>query len=723
MPARPKNRSVTPQPHKLYPEKICYLYYMRIPHPCFWAFVVFVWGLSVVSGKPVQAQNSENPKLSPVLSDSLLLSLDSALAMASGNATKRAELHFKKANRLVNLGFFPAALKEISQADSLVTESENPFLVADLNSVMARIYQEIGDLTKALELYIKNHKLLENQHETDHSKTARNLIGIGEVYRALLEFENAFKYYQQALHHYTLGGDRFGLANCHNYFAMYLMSQKRYREAEENYRKGMEICRENLESSENILLGRLHGNLGLMYKREGRYDDAFAQLRLSLAIKEQNKDRQGLAHTLNELGEVHALEGQYDSAVYYGEMALPIITEIGNKILIRNFHSTLHRTYKAAGSFEKALMHHEASVEYADSVFNESKARETGRMETTLELQNQLARAEQVERENQLQEGIIRQQKQLNILAVSALALVLCFLVAMVIGQLKLKKAKRLIESQNQNLLALNSDLAAQEAKLETANLVLTQKNDQLEAAHEEQQMLMAVVAHDLKSPLNKVNGLAQVISLSGPVSEEQAHMLNLISDQAQKGGQLISDLLTAHQLDARNDIKKAGFDLAALTNQLGNDFKVLAGAKNIGLHVQAPDRLQAFANQDDLSRVLENLLSNAVKFTKPGKNVYLSLSAEGGKAKVTVRDEGPGISEADQKKLFRKFQRLENQPTGGESSTGLGLYIVKKLLEQNHGEIALESTLKSGSAFTVSIPLAKAGEASKNNVFASERL
>ena len=112
----------------------------------------------------------------------------------------------------------------------------------------------------------------------------------------------------------------------------------------------------------------------------------------------------------------------------------------------------------------------------------------------------------------------------------------------------------------------------------------------------------------------------------------------------------------------------------------------------------------KVYANVDRqyLMQVIENLLSNAIKFSPPEKSIFLNLWVHEGKAHIGIKDEGPGISMEDQKKLFNKFQQLSAQPTAGESSTGLGLSIVKKYTELMNGNVWCESEPGKGAKFVV---------------------
>ena len=105
------------------------------------------------------------------------------------------------------------------------------------------------------------------------------------------------------------------------------------------------------------------------------------------------------------------------------------------------------------------------------------------------------------------------------------------------------------------------------------------------------------------------------------------------------------------------------------------------------------------------LSRILDNLISNAIKFSPHGTSMKVEASLENGGIRFSVRDQGPGFSEADKKDLFKKFKKLSARPTGGESSNGLGLAIVKILVDRLGGKIQLNSAQGQGSEFIITIP------------------
>ncbi len=111
------------------------------------------------------------------------------------------------------------------------------------------------------------------------------------------------------------------------------------------------------------------------------------------------------------------------------------------------------------------------------------------------------------------------------------------------------------------------------------------------------------------------------------------------------------------------------------------------------------------FLDKSAVNQILDNLVSNALKFSLPGKKVTLSVKQNEGKVRFEVQDEGPGLKEKDKTKLFSKFARLSAIPTAKESSTGLGLYIVKRLTTAMNGMIWCESEFGNGANFIVELP------------------
>lgn len=235
----------------------------------------------------------------------------------------------------------------------------------------------------------------------------------------------------------------------------------------------------------------------------------------------------------------------------------------------------------------------------------------------------------------------------------------------------------------------------------------LTEQKRTLEILNEEMKTLMGIVAHDLKAPLNKVVGLTQLLPLVGTLNEEQNTYVTMVNQVAHDGRHFIENLLDLKSIEEqKRSLKIAPLEVMDWMRRSMVGYEQTATRKNIGLHLQSNES-EAVVGVDKsaFGQIMDNLVSNAIKFSPHEKNVYVNVNVGYALVSISIKDEGPGISEEDQQKMFKKFQRLSARPTGGEHSSGLGLSIVKMLVEQMGGEVFLESQVGVGSTFTVYFP------------------
>jgi signal transduction histidine kinase/ligand-binding sensor domain-containing protein len=242
---------------------------------------------------------------------------------------------------------------------------------------------------------------------------------------------------------------------------------------------------------------------------------------------------------------------------------------------------------------------------------------------------------------------------------------------------------------------------------LHEMNTVLERQNVSLAEMNTEKNEFLGIVSHDLKNPIGAVRGLADLIH-SGFAEGKQ---IQTISEQivltADRMLELVKNLLDVNQLEQGGmKFNNVSFDVAPMVEATLEQYQTAADAKNITLYfvAEAASTL-ALADEQATTQIFDNIVSNAVKYSPHGKNVFIRLKSSHEAVRVEVQDEGQGISEDDMKKLFGKFARLSARPTGGEHSTGLGLSIVKKMVEAMNGKVWCESELGKGATFIVELP------------------
>jgi signal transduction histidine kinase len=169
----------------------------------------------------------------------------------------------------------------------------------------------------------------------------------------------------------------------------------------------------------------------------------------------------------------------------------------------------------------------------------------------------------------------------------------------------------------------------------------------------------------------------------------------------------MVNDLISDAMMDAHDiAIKREPVNLATLLAELAAANRSLAERKQQTLQFSAPPHQIWNCDPDRLREAVDNLLSNAIKYSPLGSTIKLAMRADNDEAVITVEDHGAGLSQDDISRLFGRFQRLSARPTGGESSTGLGLSIVKRIVELHGGRIDVESPGPGlGSTFTIRLP------------------
>ena len=239
----------------------------------------------------------------------------------------------------------------------------------------------------------------------------------------------------------------------------------------------------------------------------------------------------------------------------------------------------------------------------------------------------------------------------------------------------------------------------------------LQEAHDRLSEAAEARRVALGVIVHDLRNPLAVIRGRADLLVDALQTQPDPAAALDdaeAIGAAADAMAERIERLLRQQTLDQRLvQPRDTGVDLTALLPPLVRNFEPRARQKRLTLSLQPPPSGNATLRSDPrmIEEIVENLLSNAIKFSPAGGAIHVRFATEGRFARLEIADEGPGFTAEDRAHLFERFGRLSAQPTGGESSTGLGLFSVKQLVDKLGGEIELRSTPGAGATFVVRLP------------------
>ena len=225
----------------------------------------------------------------------------------------------------------------------------------------------------------------------------------------------------------------------------------------------------------------------------------------------------------------------------------------------------------------------------------------------------------------------------------------------------------------------------------------------------------VANVSHELRTPLAALTGFIE--TLQGPARDDPAareRFLGIMQAQAWRMARLIDDLLSLSRIELRaHQRPDTPVDLIPIVRQVVDGLQTLARDRGVAVEVTAPaEPLVVLADHDELIRLFENLIENGLKYGASGKRVEIALAPVAmkdgkGEARVAVRDHGPGIAAEHLPRLTERFYRVDVGESRTQGGTGLGLALVKHILNRHHGRLSIDSKAGEGATFTVRLPLA----------------
>jgi signal transduction histidine kinase len=237
----------------------------------------------------------------------------------------------------------------------------------------------------------------------------------------------------------------------------------------------------------------------------------------------------------------------------------------------------------------------------------------------------------------------------------------------------------------------------------------IEEKGKQLAIASQHKSQFLANMSHELRTPLNAILGYTELIldSIYGEVPEKAQGVLKRVESNGRHLLGLINDVLDLSKIEAGQLVLTlTDYSMKDVLYNVFSAVEPLASEKQLNFKVEAPPELpKGHGDERRLTQVILNLVGNAIKFTDKGE-VVIKATATNGSFTVAVRDTGPGISQADQGKIFEEFQQADNSATKKKGGTGLGLSISRRIVEMHGGKLWVESEIGKGSVFSFSLPV-----------------
>ena len=579
--------------------------------------------------------------------------------------------------------------KGLRKNENLASET----VQADLLRALGISHKNLANFDKAMSYYeeaLELHKRSNNQ-----LGIASSMLNIGTILKNDNQFDAALKYYEEARSLYDQENRQGGVARSMNNIANVYREVGRYEEAEDYLKQCIELNRK-LGNEANLAINLM--NLGYLYQVINNYENSENYYLQSLEIRQRLGDKSGIAYCTHNLSDLYLKQNRLKRAMELMVESQIMTSVIGDKNLQMENYYVLSQIHEARGEFEEALRYYRAYTDLKEALASQLELKKITTLEYELEVGKKNQTIEQAESQN-------RNARLTRNLVVITLAFVSLLLILVGIGYYDKRVTNRLLRVQNEQITEQQEEGQRQNEALELKRELLENSNTKLKDLNYEKNQILGIVAHDLKSPLNAIKGLVMLINEERKnINDETSEYLSHIMQTIERMGDLIGRLLDINAIEERRievDIRETSVN--QLLNQVASGFEVQAREKDIQIRTELPSiDIKAQLDSKLTMQVLDNLVSNAIKFSPKGKNIHLHLTETPGSVQIAVGDQGPGINPKEQPMLFSKFSKLSNRPTGNESSTGLGLYIVKELMGLMDGKVRYEDRPGYGATFVV---------------------
>jgi len=584
-----------------------------------------------------------------------------------------------KGNIYLALSDYEQALYYLNKSLEVSDSADDIIQKAIILSNKPLIYQEIGDYPKALESYLKSMQIY-SEHSDKIPFSLYNNIGI--VYQNISDYATALEYYFRSLETCEQENNQMDKAYTLGNIAITYGELAEFDNSIKYFRDSLEIIRAlGYKQAETNGLN----NLADAYKKAGAYDKALKFLDQSIVISDDINDKSSMAFSLNLKGEIYLLMGEYVTSKKYFLESLDISKNINDSANLILAYIMLGKLYKSTGDSDSSLMSFVNAQQCAEQKKTLSELIEIHR--EISDIYSLMKKPDKALEHYKLHHKYESKQFDSNI-----------------------DKRLKTIFIQNEiKIKDKDYQIAIRERELyKLKNVELAQLNSRLQFLNSEIKEFLGIAIHDLKNPLSGIKAFSNKLynNLEKYSDEEIKEMAFEMERASNKMFDLIAKLLDVNAIESGNrNFNFLNLELAEVVKVTIDDFREAAKTKEINIIFKSESKSEVYADLLSLRQIIGNLISNAIKFSPFNKSVFISLNEDPENIEFHIKDEGPGLTTSDMAKLFKKFPRMSTKPTNNELSTGLGLYIVDKLIKANNGRIWCESREGSGADFIVEFP------------------
>ena len=591
-----------------------------------------------------------------------------------------------------HLGYTDSAEWAYQQAYALFIKNNCSKCIANLALDYANIKNRFGDFASANNLC--NTALEISLRIQDITLLGQAYHRLGTTYYLQKDYPNALKFFNKALNSFK--GDSLieEKLKVYNNIALVYLDMGRLQDAYDLLKKSLPIAREKkLKKIASTILN----NLGRICIFQKKYDEATDHLFEALKLKNEIYEQEGLGVCHLNLGKIFLEKKQYELAEFHLENSEKLLSVSRSYTYLSETIGTLAELYEKQHQFEKALQYRRFYENLKDSLqkiqyIKLLKAAEYQYKTKELENENKVLRQQQIIERMKSNE----KRKNFTIIIIFFALSLLVLAILLYIVWLQSKHQKE-VQKINLNLVEKNAQL--EQSKREISEAVETRDK------------LFRIISHDLRNPIASILSFVRIMrrDFDKLSSEEREMLLDELDRVTTNMSELLENLLLWYRTQGNRWIAQP--EIISLHQALNNVLTFYEKnliSKNITVETPSQDT-PAIAHADPkmVETIFRNLLSNAIKFTPKNGNIKIEFKKEDSQIIIKVQDSGVGMSKELIDKILNNHPIESTRGTEGEKGCGVGLMIVKELIEKNHGKFWIESKIGEGTAFYFSLPAA----------------
>lgn len=644
-------------------------------------------------------------------SETILLSLFKGLK-AKGDRRNQMEVMAQLGDLEVDRGNPRIGFEYFQEGMRMARELKDQVALAKFSAQIGDVFAEFDNHLKALEYYFEALKMLNNINNVYEKANLFFKIGFSYYYQR--SYSEAEEYLEKSLSGFSQIENQNGIARVLNHRGLIHYRKELWDKSERDHKEALEIRKS---------LGNLKGqaasyyNLAITMEGKGKLNEALQYHLASLKIEEEIGNLKGQIISYNGLGRIYTLVGNYGEALSALQAAEKLIEDTDYQSQLRQTYEFYAQLYDSLGDADKALNYMRLFKKKSDEVFNENSARQLAQQQVLMELEEKNQEIQLLSKENELaiaelnfQKSQLRQQR--LIIALFVLLLFSLSIIGYVLyytGKTKalaneelkvlfreLSEKKEEIEAQSEELREANEIIISMNTQLEEK---VKEKSQKLIEAYDELDTFFYRSSHDFRRPLTTLQGLAAVAKIS--VKDQEAlHLFEKVNEIATSVDKMLSKFQTISLL-GHDEMQAESLDWQTMVQDAVDQYAREIEQAKIQISIQINSRMSFFSFPMLIKVMLENMVENAVQFSKVQGFIHISVDDENEGVLLKISDNGDGIDPKYHEKIFDMYFRANERAKGN----GLGLFIVKKIIEKLRGMVYVQSEYGKGAIFTIFLP------------------